>query len=156
MVPRKDWSQILAEGAEIKIGEETYELAPLTNGEFGEFIAAMKNRQILAFEGAANPGMLPTLRAEVMSKILLNAWSDSRVIEVACTLEGAPWILRRSLEKGGAKNATGLVDNLSHGDLIDKAGFVLELSGLCTWRSMEDTGNPPEAPETTGGKSSES
>ena len=151
---RKSLDQLIAEGAVVRVGDETYEIGALKASDFGEFIAWAKKRNLRALFDSAQ-GVSPVVVSATAAKVLTGAMTDVDVLEEAATADGGRWLFERGLVRGGVpqKRAEKITETIEHMYMMDKVAMVLRISGFIKWRTEAegDSANPPPETESTGG-----
>lgn len=140
----KSWDQILAEGSVVEIGGAQHEIKPLTNQDWAEFAGSIR-RQQLAELSQFSGWMRANERASATADILRHPFGDREILDYSQTPNGAIWIVRRALRKANAKFQQNSLDTLDHDDLLLKAAFVLQISGVINLPGsgdMEDVQEP--------------
>jgi len=147
---RKSWDQILAEGAVVNVGSASHKLMPLRAKDFAELSAAIKDDNLKGYMRTTLGRVDSTVAASVHFKISHSVISDAMIIEACSGVVWASWVLRKSLELGGAVNAAEIVDGLDHADTMNKTAFVLQLSGLLYAPGEKQDDKAPDPTEQTG------
>lgn len=156
MNPRKDWSQILAEGSLVFVGKNSYPIKPLRHKDFGQFAAAIKVDNLLGYHDTMLGRVDPATAARVHTSLSEQIITDAKLIEAIGSHKWASWVLVRALELGGTDKPIHIVENLPAAEVINKAAFVLQLSGMIYVPGNDEVGgdadesNPPAESETTG------
>lgn len=156
--PHKSLDLLFAQGAVVVLDGKTHKLAKLTNLDFAEFVSACKGEQLKTFYTVMD-AVPPGRQSEVIARVLMDSWSDQHMIDEVGTVAGATWVMDRSLKNAGEEITSAVME---HKDRMDKAIFVLVLSGILNKNALlllaaeiEGEGeNPPRAGDTTGDQSS--
>jgi len=159
MTPRKDWSQIMAEGSAVFIGENSYPIKPLRHRDFGQFAAAIKMDNLLSYHDTMLGRVDPTTAARVHTALSEQVITDAKLIEAIGSHKWASWVLIRALELGGTEKPVHIVEAMPAAEVINKAAYVLQQSGLLYVPDGDeadaggdaDDANPQAGSEITGG-----
>lgn len=144
----KSWDQILAEGTEIEVDGESYDIKPLTVDDWAEFAAWVRKRQCVELrDNATVLALMPMDKARAAVEIMRHPFGDTEILEHTNTPEGARWVLERALKNANSKGAP--LGKMHHMDRANKANYVLQLSGIVRWPNFEETKQEDEQPDPT-------
>jgi len=147
--PRRDFGQLLADSRTVTVDGVDYRLAPLTCGDFGEFITEQRERALRDFRKVAlGGGFDPRITADVCHRIAVDVYHDGRLLELAASPPCARWLVARSLKRGGCAQPEKVLDGLPLRELLMHALSVLEVSGLLALKPP-GTDEPPADPTQT-------
>lgn len=130
----KSWDQILAEGSVIEVNGAQHEIKPLTNQDWAEFAGSIRRQQIVELSQFSG-WMRASERAAATADILRHPFGDREILDHSQTPPGAAWIVKRALRKAGSKAQE--LNGIEHDDLMLKAAFILQVSGVINIPSGE-------------------
>lgn len=122
----------------ITLKGKKYKASPLTIGDLAEFESSIKSERLKVFMEGTAEKLLPEERTKIITDLCSQGIEEAEVVRQMTTLNGARYLLWRSLSKHDKKLTLDDVSNLvSMDNLLEITTIVQSLGGT-------EAENPPK------------